>query len=396
MNKLIGSTLIVAGTAIGGGMLAMPIISSGVGFRGITLVLIALWLVMCFTALLLVELYKYNDASDGFNTLTKRYLGKTGSYITAISMLSLMYALLAAYVTGGGDILTSMLNTWLGVSLSPQSGILLFTFFFGGMVAFGTKYVDHITKGFFTLKLVALTALLFFLIPFVRVENLAVLPLKTSLIFAAIPVIFTSFGFHVVIPSLVKYLDKDIPKLRWVMIVGSTLPLVVYLIWQATILGSINNEVFRALLGENAGLEGLLQAISQISKAPFIDVSMHIFAGAAILTSFLGVAMAMFDYIKDLGRRTAYIRTSLGAILTTFIPPLAFALYYPKGFVMALSYASISLVVLSIILPILMLIKAKQEAQEKIALRIKVGFVGSALVAIVILGIQLASSMGSL
>ncbi len=396
MNKLIGSTLIVAGTAIGGGMLAMPIISSGVGFRGITLVMIALWLIMCFTSLLLVELYKYNDANDGFNTLANRYLGKAGSYITAISMLSLMYALIAAYITGGGDILTSILKTWIGVSISPQVGILLFTLFFGGMVAFGTKYVDYITKGFFSIKLLALTALLFFLISYVRIDNLATLPLKNRFIFAAIPVIFTSFGFHVVIPSLVKYLDKDIPKLRWVMIVGSTLPLLVYLVWQATILGSINNEVFRNLLGENAGLDGLLIAISRISQAPYIDILMHVFAGAAILTSFLGVAMSMFDYIKDLGKNMRYIRTSLGAILATFIPPLAFALYYPKGFVMALSYASISLVVLSIVLPILMLIKAKAEAKETISWRVKIGFVGSALVAIIILAIQVATSLGSI
>ena len=91
-----------------------------------------------------------------------------------------------------------------------------------------------------------------------------------------------------------------------------------------------------------------------------------------------------------------YIRTSLGAILATFIPPLAFALYYPKGFVMALSYASISLVVLSIVLPILMLIKAKAEAKETISWRVKTGFVGSALVAIIILAIQVATSLGSI
>lgn len=396
VSKLIGSTLIVAGTAIGGGMLAMPIISSGVGFRGITVVLFILWLVMCFTALLMVELYKYNDPSDGFNTLTKKYLGNVGSAVMAVSMLSLMYALLAAYVTGGGDIFTSSLNTWLGISLSPQVGIIVFTVFFGGMVAFGTRYVDHITKGFFAIKLIALAALLFFLVPFVRVENLAVLPVEDVLIFAAIPVIFTSFGFHVVIPSLVKYLAGDMKKLRWVMVVGSTIPLVVYLVWQAAILGSINNEFFRKLLGDNAGLEGLLLAISTIAEISWVKGAVHIFAGAAILTSFLGVAMALFDYIKDVARNTPYIRTSFGAILTTFIPPLAFALYYPKGFVMALSYASVSLVVLSIVLPILMLIKAKQRANEKITKRVQIGFVLSTLIAILILGIQVASSLGKI
>ena len=396
MNKIIGSTLIVAGTAIGGGMLAMPIISAGVGFRGITVVLFALWLCMCFTSLLLVELYKYNNPADGFDTLTKKYLGKAGAIVTAISMLTLMYALVAAYITGGGDILSSIVGNLTGITFPAHINVLLFTFIFGGMVAFGTKYVDHTTKLFFTLKLIALAGLLLFLIPFVRVENLAVLPVEGSLVFLAIPVVFTSFGFHVVVPSLVKYLEGDIKNLRRVMVVGSTLPLIVYLIWQSTILGSINNEVLRDLLGVNAGLDTLIVAISTIAKKSSIDILIHVFAGAAILTSFLGVAMSLFDYIKDVGRNTQYIGRSFGAILATFIPPLAFALYYPKGFVMALSYASVSLVILSIFLPILMIIKAKKEANEKIKWTVKIGFIGCLVVAVLIFGIQIATSMGKI
>lgn len=396
MGKFIGSILIVAGTAIGGGMLAMPIISSGVGFRGITLVLFSLWFIMCFTALLMVEIYKYNDPKDGFNTLTHKYLGNLGSFVMGASMLSLMYALLAAYVTGGGDILTSSLKTWFGVELSQVQGILLFTILFGGMVAFGTRYVDLVTKGFFALKLVALFSLLVFLVPFVTQENLAVLPLNNKLILFSIPVIFTSFGFHVVIPSLVNYLDGNIPKLRKVMILGSIIPLVVYLIWQATILGSIERSIFMKILGENNGLEGLLIAISSISKKAWIKVAVHVFAAAAILTSFLGVAMSLFDYIRDLTKQLPYISTPLGALLATFIPPLVFALFYPDGFVMALSYASVSLVILSIVLPILMLVKAKKQENIPIKGRVKLGFVFSGLVALLILGIQALDTLGYL
>ena len=35
----------------------------------------------------------------------------------------------------------------------------------------------------------------------------------------------------------------------------------------------------------------------------------------------------------------------------TFLPPLAFALFYPQGFVMALGYAAVALAVLALLIP---------------------------------------------
>lgn len=74
-NRTLGSIFIVAGTTIGAGMLAMPLAAAGVGF-GVTLaLLVSLWLLMCYTALLLVEVYQYEAADTGLGTLAKRYLG---------------------------------------------------------------------------------------------------------------------------------------------------------------------------------------------------------------------------------------------------------------------------------------------------------------------------------
>lgn len=64
-NRTLGSIFIVAGTTIGAGMLAMPLAAAGVGF-GVTLaLLVSLWLLMCYTALLLVEVYQYEAADTG-------------------------------------------------------------------------------------------------------------------------------------------------------------------------------------------------------------------------------------------------------------------------------------------------------------------------------------------
>ena len=64
-NRTLGSILIVAGTTLGAGMLAMPLASAGVGF-GVTFgLLITLWALMCYTALLLLEVYQHVPADMG-------------------------------------------------------------------------------------------------------------------------------------------------------------------------------------------------------------------------------------------------------------------------------------------------------------------------------------------
>jgi len=69
-----------------------------------------------------------------------------------------------------------------------------------------------------------------------------------------------------------------------------------------------------------------------------------------------------------------------------------FALFYPDGFVIALGYASISLVVLALIIPMLMLQKAKKIAGEKTSILqyIIYGFLWILSLLIVVLQLLLA------
>ncbi len=395
-SKIIGSILIIAGTAIGGGMLAMPIISSGVGFPGITLIMVLIWLAMCYTAILLVETYRYNNPDDGLSTMTYKYLGKAGSIVTGISMLTLMFALVSAYIAGGSDILRLNLSKWLDIELTPQATALIFTVLFGGIVALGARVVDFATKWLFLIKLGFLLIIVLIMFGYIQIENLLQLPMERALVFSSIPVIFTSFGFHIVVPSLVKYLDGNLKDLKKAFVYGSLLPLIVYIIWQSSILGSINPQVFFDIIQENKGLEGMIKAVSTVSQSNWLQIPINVFTAAAILTSFLGVALALFDYIKDLAKKKSFSKRPFIIYLITFIPPLLFALYYPKGFVVALSYAAISVVITSLFIPILMYIKVKQERKEKISFFQKIAFTLIMAFGIAILIIQTLMTMGKL
>lgn len=359
-NRTVGSILIVAGTTIGAGMLAMPLASAGVGFGVTAGLLFGLWALMCYTALLLLEVYQHVPADTGLGSIARRYLGRPGQWLTGLSMLFLMYALTAAYISGAGELLAASLSQWLHIRLAPSGGVLLFTLIGGGVICVGTFLVDLFNRFLFSAKILFLVVMLALLMPHIHQLNLLTLPLAQGLALSAIPVIFTSFGFHGSVPSIVSYMNGDVRRLRRIFIIGSFIPLVAYLFWQLATLGSIDSPIFHALLADHSGLNGLLQAIRTVVASAHVELAVHLFADLALATSFLGVALGLFDYLADLcGRSNSPAgRLQTGAI--TFLPPLAFALFYPRGFVLALSYAGVALAVLALIVPSLLAMKSRR------------------------------------
>jgi len=359
-NRTVGSILIVAGTTIGAGMLAMPLASAGVGFGVTAGLLFGLWALMCYTALLLLEVYQHVPADTGLGSIARRYLGRPGQWLTGLSMLFLMYALTAAYISGAGELLAASLSQWLHIRLAPSGGVLLFTLIGGGVICVGTFLVDLFNRFLFSAKILFLLVMLALLMPHIHQLNLLTLPLAQGLALSAIPVIFTSFGFHGSVPSIVSYMNGDVRRLRRIFIIGSFIPLVAYLFWQLATLGSIDSPVFHSLLADHSGLNGLLQAIRTVVASAHVELAVHLFADLALATSFLGVALGLFDYLADLfGRSNPPAgRLQTGAI--TFLPPLAFALFYPRGFVLALSYAGVALAVLALIVPSLLAMKSRR------------------------------------
>ncbi|MEK9498604.1 tyrosine transporter TyrP [Photorhabdus sp. P32] len=364
-NRTFGSTFIIAGTTIGAGMLAMPLATAGVGFGVSLIMLVGLWVLMSYTALLLVEAYQYESPDTGLGTLAQRYLGSGGKMLAGFSMMFLMYALTSAYISGAGELLTVSLNKWLSLSLPASVGVIVFTVIGGGIVCIGTSSVDMVNRVIFSAKIIFLVLMLGLMMPHVQHINLLTLPLEQGLILSSIPVIFTSFGFHGSVPSIVKYMDGDIRRLRWVFIIGSAIPLIAYIFWQLATLGSIHSNTFVDILAENAGLNGLLHSIREVVASPKTELSVQMFANLALATSFLGVTLGLFDFLGDLFKRKDNLAGRMQTGLLTFVPPLIFALFYPKGFVMALGYAAVALSILALVLPSLLAYKSRQQNERR-------------------------------
>lgn len=393
MNKTLGTTLLVSGTMIGAGMLAMPLTSAGIGFAFTAVLLLVLWALLTYSALLFVEVYQTTDSDAGIGTLAALYYGNTGRFVASTVMFVFLYALLSAYISGGGEILMKTLGR-AGFAASGLSGqatlklyIGLFTLIFGAFIVISAKVVDAGNRFFFFVMLAALLLVIAVMLPKASPRNLTAMPLDSALLLSAAPIFFTSFGFHGSIPSLNKYLAGDVRALRFAIICGSAITLGVYTLWQLATHGVLSQSQFTQILKENPTLYGLIEATRVITGSNIIAGTVELFSALALITSFLGVALGLYDCIDDMLRKGMRLnpgRTILGT--ATFLPPVLFAWFYPD-FIGALSYAGQMFAFYAVVLPVGLVWKARRRYPH-LPYRVPGGY--AALILALILGIAAA------
>ncbi|CAM3417002.1 amino acid permease [Parendozoicomonas haliclonae] len=389
-NRLLGSTLIVAGTTIGAGMLALPLITTSVGLGMSVMLMLLVWAVSAAGGLLMAEAANACPEDTSLHGMAGTLLGRKGQFVSAGSSMFLYYALCAAYISGCSSQLQLAARVLFDVQLHSTVAALIVTAITAFIVSAGTRRVDGINRILFPLMLVALAVVLAVLSPSVEPAHLEFEPadLTAGVILATLPVLYTSFGFHVVVPSIGRYMDSCHTSVRRAVIMGSLLPVVLYLFWQLIVNGVLGSEGMTAVSAGDpvAGMVGGLAAHTGIG---WISTAVAGFAALALVTSFLGVALGLYDYLLEAceGRQ---IKGRAPAISVTFLPPLAIAILAPGSFVAALGYAALALVFLAAFLPAAMVWKVRTEKRFSPSLIIVV--VGGILIA----GSQIGIATGML
>src|SRR5687768_1529820 len=81
--RSVGCAMIVAGTSIGAGMLALPIVGGAPGFWDSLGLLFVMWLICTYTALLILEVcLALKKDHNSFDSMARITLGLTGRIIT--------------------------------------------------------------------------------------------------------------------------------------------------------------------------------------------------------------------------------------------------------------------------------------------------------------------------
>jgi tyrosine-specific transport protein len=353
-NKLIGGILLIIGTSIGGAMLALPIATAQAGFVYSTIFLFICWLVMTLGAFLILEVNLWFPRDSNLISMARATIGPIGTLITWITYFLLLYSLLAAYVAGGGDLLHGLLQN-IQINLPSWLCALSFTFLLGLIVYRGIRSVDYANRGLMFSKLGAYIILVIIILPFISSKNLSFGEIKY--IPTSITVMITSFGFATIVPSLRAYFKDDINKLRRAILIGSLIPLVCYIFWNLAIMGVLPTTGEYSLvniLHSDHSTSKLVQALTTLLEYKTIVFFANLFTSICMVTSFLGVALGLSDFIADGFNIPRNISGRIITHLLTLTPPLLVALFFPNAFIGALSYAGIYCVMLLILIPALM------------------------------------------
>lgn len=366
-SKVFGGTMLIAGTSIGAAMLAMPIMTGLFGFLGTSAILIACWLFMYWTATLILEASLQFDEKASFISMASTTLGKLGALITWVTFLLLFYSLVAAYLSGSGRIMIDALEGFLHVEFPPFFDILPLLIIFAPFLYFGLSVVDHLNRYLMVGMFMSYVAVIFWLLPKINLEHLLYTNWKFSLL--SFSVVVTSFGYHVIIPTLVNYLDRDVKSIKRCLFFGSFIPLVIYFLWEMVILGIVCVDGAQGLAVAFLTDEPLARLLRAHVKSDFIAALTRGFSIFAIVTSFLGVAQGLFDFLKDGLRAERSHRRRLLAFVLTFLPPVVLIVWFERGFIALLEYAGALVSIILGIIPILIVWKLRATRKARLEYR---------------------------
>ena len=348
-NRFLGSILLIAGTSIGAAMLALPIKSGFAGFIPSAFILPVIWFFFLITAFLILDVNLSIPGETNMVSMAEKTLGLFGKVLCWVVYILLLYSLTAAYISGSAPIFSDVIRWAFGVEVPEFISPFLIVIFFGFFVYHGTKTVDWVNR-FFMLGLIISYLMLIGLAP-KEINPSLYRHFDTPALLLAIPILFTSFGYHIIIPSITTYERHNVKKLRLTLLIGSLIPLLVYFLWEFFVLGIVPTSSLASAWVEGApSTKPLIELINH----PVLETGARLFAFFAIVTSFLGVSLSLRDFLRDALKMKKTKKGRLFACILTFIPPLFFVLIYPSGFLLALQYAGVFVAILLGILPALM------------------------------------------
>lgn len=373
VTRLLSAMLLVAGTCIGGGMLALPVASAANGFLPSVMTMVVCWALMTATALLVLEVTLSMEPDIHVMTMATRLLGPVGKWVTWGLFLYVSYASVVAYTAGGGVTTAAALEQILGIGVSKAMGCFIFITVFGCVICLGTHIVGEVNSILFMALLAAYVILLVLGGDEVQMSFLRRATWHNW--WVAIPIILTGFSHQVfIIPTLTRYLDRNVASLRWALVGGTTITLLVYILWQWLILGTVPLEGPYGLATAFAKGDPATEYMRRAVESPLVSFVAEFFGYFAIVTSFLGMALGLFDFLRD-GfhiHRTKRGRFVLGTLVA--VPTVIIAIYFERAFLVAMDTSGgIGDAILNGMMPVMMVWVLRYRLKDKADYRLRGG-----------------------
>ncbi|XP_027087211.1 uncharacterized protein [Coffea arabica] len=294
-GSIAGAVSLIIGTSIGSGILALPKKTSPAGFFPSSISMTVCWVFLLIEALLLVEvnvrLLKKKSMrlkSDewgiiSIRTMAQETLGEWGGALATVTYVFLGYTSMIAYTSKSGEILNHLIDLPESVS-----GIFFTAFFTTLIFVGGTQATDQVNQWLTIAMLGLLVAIEVLAVAFGGwsgfggSDNWEKVP-------ATIPVIIFSLVYHDLAPVLCSYLGGDLSRIRASVLLGSIVPLLALLIWDAIALG-LSEQV-----------DQVADPVERLMRVSWGGVSFTVeaFSLLAIGTSLIGTLLSFSEFFRE-------------------------------------------------------------------------------------------------
>ena len=303
-KSILRAIAVLSGTVIGAGIFGIPYIISKAGFLVGLLTLLFLGFAVLMLNLFLGEVILRTPGNHQLPGYARKYLGKWGKRFFVFSMFFAIYGAMIAYLIGWGRSLSAIFGG------NPLLFSLIFFVLASTLIYAGIKSVSK-SEVFFVGAILFLILIISFMAFFSGRFDVSNFYNDFNLLNLIIPygVVLFAFVGMAAIPEMKECLIRDRKSLKKAIIIGSLIPLFVYILFAFVtigITGMNTTEIATIGLGQILGKGALIFG--------------NVLAVIAMFTSFLTLAIAMKEiYIFDYG-----VNRRLAFVLTIFIPLIIF------------------------------------------------------------------------
>ncbi|MFA6474593.1 MAG: aromatic amino acid transport family protein [Patescibacteria group bacterium] len=295
-HSLFSAVALLVGTAVGAGVFGLPYAFAQAGvFVGIVYVLV-IGCVLLFVNLAYGEIVSSIPGHHQYTAYVERYLGKRWKILAVCSMCLGFYGALSAYLVEVNKLLFALFGqSWIGLVYFSLLALALLV---------GIRAVGVLEKILMIVMLSLITIFTVYALPHINISNYTTA--SGANIFLPYGVVLFALAAASAIPEMKEVLGNNRSKLYLAIIIGSIIPLVIYLVFPIVTVGITgSNTTESAVLGLGKAL------------GPQVLWLGSIFGCITMTTSFLVLGLAL----REMFQYDLHIKPTL-AWFITLLPPL--------------------------------------------------------------------------
>ena len=295
----------LVGMVIGAGILGIPYVVSKAGFLTGLVDIIIIGLGVMVINLYVGEIMLRTREDHQLTGYAGKYLGRPGKALMIFSMIFGLYGALVAYTIKVGEFLHAIFAPLIGGSILVYSIVF---FAIAGFLVY--KDIKAIEKSELLMVFLILCIMLFFVVfaySSVKIENLA--GFNTARLFLPYGVILFAYLGAAAIPEIGIELKDNKKKIKKAIIIGSLIPIVVYVLFALVVVG---------IVGPEKMTEDAIIGLGAVLGKKFLLVGLA-FGILTMATSFIAVGLAL----KEMYNFDFKCSKRLSTFLACFIPFIA-------------------------------------------------------------------------